>query len=300
MRALLKSLLPKPVYNFMRDRRIQNNEQKYFSQGQKTVISGKYKIFAPENHLLVKLKDHQPYRDLCVGITAKYISSKYPDGTILDIGANIGDTAAMIATYAQNKLILVEASEYFFGFLVRNISQFRNEVIVKKALISDGSILSGYFYYRGGTASFGEEPEGKLKIKTERLKDIADEKTCFIKIDTDGYDFRILLDSIGWMASVHPAILFEDWIRNTEDLNCANELFVQLKNVGYVYFIIWDDPGFYLLSTTSLEVLKDLNRYLLKIAQNNGHKSIANYDVLCLHNQDQDVYKSICDWYRIY
>jgi hypothetical protein len=129
---------------------------------------------------------------------------------------------------------------------------------------------------------------------------LADEKTCFIKTDTDGYDFRILMDSLEWLASAHPAILFENQIRNSPDLNSANELYVRLVEIGYAYFIVWDDPGFHLLSTTSLDVLIDLNRYLFRVWQNDGHKSIFNYDVLCLHQSDYDIYQNICEWYKTY
>ena len=56
-------------------------------------------------------------------------------------------------------------------------------------------------------------------MKTERLSSIADEKTRFIKIDKDGYDFKILMNCIEWLAAAHPAILFEDQIQNADDLD---------------------------------------------------------------------------------
>jgi len=300
MKALIKSLLPEPVYEFLREHRRQSSERRYFEQGFTQIKCGAYEIEAPENHLLVKLLKSQPYRDLCVGIAAKYISAKYPNATMIDIGANIGDTAALIATYARNKLILVEGSDYFFDILVRNASQLPNETVIKKVLISDGSEISGSFHHWGGTASFNEGAGGKVKIPTERLSNIADENTCFIKIDTDGYDFKILTDSLEWLTSAHPTILFENQIRNNQDCNSADELYVHLMQIGYEYFIVWDDPGFHLVSTTSLDVLKDLDRYLFKVWQNDGHRSICNYDVLCLHKNDKDVYQNICAWYKTY
>jgi FkbM family methyltransferase len=300
MKALIKSLLPETIYEFLRDRRRQNLEQSYFNQGVTHIKCGAYEIEAPENHLLVKLLKSQPYRDLCIGITAKYISIKYPKGTFIDIGANIGDTAAIIATYAPNKLILIEASDYFYDILARNTSQFPNEIDIRKVLISDGGKVSGYFHHWGGTSFFQEAAGKEIQIKTERLSDIADENTCFIKTDTDGYDFKILTDSLGCLARLHSAILFENQIRNEQDLNKANELFTRLMQIGYSYFIVWDDPGLHLVSTTSLDVLTDLNRYLFKVFQNDGHKSICNYDVLCLHQNDKDIYENICEWYRTY
>ena len=97
-------------------------------------------------------------------------------------------------------------------------------------------------------------------MPTARLVNVVDESTRLIKSEnSDGYDFRILIDSIDWLAQVHPAIIFENQIQNDQDLNAANELCARLVEIGYQYFIVWDDPGFHLLSTTSIEVLTDLN-----------------------------------------
>ena len=301
IKSFIKRVAPESVIKFLRDIRGHFSNQRYFQQGFTHIKCGDYEIEAPDKHILTEILKSQPYRDLCIGITAQYISAKYPKGTIIDIGANIGDTAAIIATYAQNKLILVEGSDYFFDILVRNSSQFPNETVLKKILISDGSTVSGFFRYCGGSAVFHERSVAKEQIQTERLSNIADENTCFIKTDIDGYDFKILTDSLEWLSEVHPAILFENYILNNQDYNSANELFVRLMEIGYAYFIIWDDPGFYLLSTTSIDILKDLNRYLYKVHQSNGlNKRINNYDVLCLHENDEDVYQNICEWYKTY
>jgi FkbM family methyltransferase len=236
---------------------------------------------------------------MCVGIVAKFVASKYPDGTIVDIGANIGDTAAIIATYSSNKLILVEPSEYFCEILRRNVRQFPNEVVVRKTMVSTGRNMSGNLHHWGGTASFHEEQDGQEQVRTERLLDVADKNTRFIKIDTDGYDVEILTDSIEWLSVSRPTLLFENGIRNSHDLIAVNTLLDRLMKIGYEHFIVWDDPGFHLVSTTSVEVLKDLNRYLCKRIEH-GAPSICNYDVLCVHRRDEDIYNAVREWYRTY
>lgn len=188
----------------------------------------------------------------------------------------------------------------FLVFFFRNVSQFSNETITKKCFISDGKEVLGSFHHWGGTGSFREEVNGESRINTERLSNIADKNTSFIKLDTDGYDFKILIDNLDWLAEVRPAILFENQIQNSRDLSDSNELLTQLIQIGYRYFVVWDDPGFHLVSTTSLDVLLDMNRYLYKVWQNNKHQSIYNYDVLCLHQTDEDIYKDICAWYKSY
>lgn len=128
--------------------------------------------------------------------------------------------------------------------LVRNTEQLPNEIIIKKVLVSDGSKVSGTFHHWGGTSTFPQHPEGKVQIQTEQLSDIADKNTCFIKSDTDGYDFKILMDGLEWLAEVHPAILFENQSRKDQDYKSANELLTSLMQIGCTYFIVWDERIF--------------------------------------------------------
>jgi FkbM family methyltransferase len=302
MKKIIQKMLPKQIYNFLLNAGRKYRNWRYSNQEIIKIKHGSYDILVPQKHPIIEFKISQPYRDLCVGISAKYISMKYPSGTIIDIGANIGDTALILASYSKNDLILVEASDYFFDILEQNITQLPNKVTAIKSLISDGTNANGFFVHWGGTASFIEKNEGYSKLPTKRLSDIANHNVCFIKTDTDGYDFKILADSLEYLALAHSAILFENQIRTTEDLSSSNDLLLRLMEIGYLYFIVWDDPGFYLTSTTSIDVLTDLNRYLFKTWDNplSTYKRICNYDILCLHKNDEDIYQNICDFFRSY
>jgi FkbM family methyltransferase len=228
-----------------------------------------------------------------------FFSEKYPDSLIIDVGANIGDTAAIIATYSSNNLLLIESSDYYFDILEANVTNFRNDVTLEKIFIYDGSQMSGYLYHSGGTAYFKKE-EGGIDVKTERLSDLTKSDVCFVKLDTDGFDFGIILDSIEWLSVLKRGILFEDQIRNGNDLNQANLVFDNLSRIGYNFFIVWDDPGFHLLSTSSINDIKQLNRYLFKVWEKDGYRTICNYDVLCIHEGDFEIYQSLCRYYQNY
>jgi len=289
--------------DFLRKIRRDYLENKYFSQPLTKVKCGDYYIEAPKNHILTGLNDAFYLRDLCVGITAKYIAEKYEKCSMIDIGANIGDTAALISTYAPSaKLILVEASDYFFKLLEKNTSQLPNEVALKKTLVWDGSEIEGGFTHWGGTASFVEGYTKKYKMQTTRLSDIADANTRFVKSDTDGYDFKILSNSIDWLASSSAAVLYENQIGSKNDLEQSDNLCDALFGKGYTNFIVWDDAGFLLLASgadsNSVNEVKDLNSYLYKTFQHNDTKTIANFDVLGLHKNDHDIFMKIHQWYK--
>ncbi|QUS60868.1 FkbM family methyltransferase [Synechocystis sp. PCC 7338] len=271
----------------------------FFNQALVKIKMGNYEINIPENHLLLKLVQVQPYRDQCVGISAGFFSEKYSSSLIIDIGANIGDTAAIIANYSSNELLLVESSDYYFDILKTNVGNIKNNITLKKIFIADGSQVSGFLYHWGGTAYFKPE-EGGVNVETERLCHLAESDVCFVKLDTDGFDFGIILDSIEWFSLLKPGIFFENQIRNTDDLEQANLVFNKLFEIGYKYFVFWDDPGFHLLSTSSINDIKQLNRYLFKVWEKDGYRTICNYDVLCIHKDDQEIYNSLCRYYETY
>jgi FkbM family methyltransferase len=298
VRRELRQRLPAPLVRTLRAWPLRRREKQYRSQRLVTVRCGSYELTVPESHVLVTHRTVQPFRDLCVGIAAQHISRKYPVGTFVDVGANVGDTAAMMATHADNPLILVEPSDYFFDLLARNVAQLPNVRRLKKVLVANGGSIAGDFEHRSGTASFRADESGSVRTMTERLSRICDDTTCFIKLDTDGYDFLILRDSMDFLASQRPAILFENQIRTVEDLDASNQVLAALSKVGYSGFVVWDDPGFHLVSTTEIEVLQDLNSYLFNVWTHPGHRSICNYDVLCLHDRDVDLFASISRWWR--
>lgn len=298
MKRLIRNLVPAPIRDAFRRLRGRWRENKFFTQSLLHVKCGDYELLVPKSHLLTNLLATQPLRDKCVGVAAEYLGLKYRSGTIVDVGANIGDTAAIIATHASNKLILVEGSEYFHSLLLRNVRQLPNDIEVKHCLIGDGSQVAARLTHWGGTAFLNKHEPGDSRANTERLCSIAGDDTCFVKLDTDGNDFAILADSIDWFAKVRPGILFENQIHDQNDLHAAGSICRRLADIGYLYFIVWDDAGFFLCSTTCLQLLADLNRYLLTVHENRGHISIYNTDILCLHQEDKDVFDLVCEWYR--
>jgi FkbM family methyltransferase len=196
-------------------------------------------------------------------------------------------------------MILIEPSEYYFRFLQENSKKFPNQIELVNFFIGSGKTESGELRYWGGTARFESDPGSQSKIQTRRLQDVVDENVVFIKIDTDGFDKQIIYDSLTYFKRKLPAIIFENEIRDYNDLQMADRLFLDLTQIGYMHFIIWDDPGFYITATNSLETLRDLNLYLYKVSSYK-YKGIHNYDVLCLKAEDIDVFNKIRDFYRKY
>jgi FkbM family methyltransferase len=217
----------------------------------------------------------------------------------VDIGANIGDTAAVMASYAPNPKILVEPSDFYCNFLRRNAARIPNVAQIHQVLISSREREMGMLVHGGGTARF-ETGAGTNTWECKQLANIADESTRFIKIDTDGFDVPILAASLDFLTQRQPCLFYENAVPTPEALVASNRLLGDLAEVGYRYFAVFDDAGLHLVSTSDLSLLRDLNRYLFKSLTGPRPRDLYNWDVLCLPAADEDVFVAVTDYYRRY
>lgn len=259
---------------------------------------GDFVIKAPRRHPVTRFAIDQPYRDLPVGFAAGAVAKKYPGASFVDIGANIGDTAAMMATYAPNPLILVEASAIYQDILRQNIAVLPNVRRVEFVFVTtDAKAPSGRLRHWGGTAAFEASSEQTIGA-TKRLSEVTDDDTMFIKIDTDGFDFAILCSSIDWLADARPLVLFESDVP-TEDLHRqALETLDALVGAGYRWFIVWDDRGYHMTTTDDIAVLRELHTWLHTRRQTvSSSQGVSNFDILCAVASDWDVIDAISKSY---
>lgn len=299
LKKIVRNFVPKAIIDHFRPTWNAFKEAKFQKQDSIHFDFHGFDLELPKKHPLPGLLAAQPYRDLCIGIVAKHVSEKYPTESMIDIGANIGDTAALIARYSSNPLILVEGSDFFSEYLTRNAKKLNNECEIRKVLISDGNAITGELRHWGGTAEFKETINGPA-METVALGDITRKDVCFIKTDTDGHDFRILTCAIEWIGSHKPAILFESQVRNENDLAAANELIGALADKDYQYFIIWDAAGYHLLSTSDLGIVFGMHRHLLKTQGTPAGSRACNLDVACFHRRDGDIFEKVSKWWAAY
>lgn len=300
MKTWLQKLLPNRIWAFLRQ--IYHGVYARFfkvSPSDVWIECGDFRLRAPAHHALASLKKRQPLRDEFVGVTARLLSERYPDSTLVDIGANIGDTVALMATHSRNPIVAVEPSDLFHRYLVENCAQIPNSVEVLKIVVGDGKDLEARLEHFAGTARILQDQGAGNRMETRCLAEVAPEGTRFIKLDTDGFDFGILLSNLAWVETHKPAVLLEVELPSETSFQQAMELFQKLVDGGFTRFVVWDDAGYLLLSTDSMNVLEHLFRYLLRISKQEGIRSIYNYDILCLPKRDEDLHTRIEEWYAL-
>jgi len=298
LKKILKKILSENIFSnlIIYNRKLKNLIHHYLQSNSSIQISN-YILKIPSKHLLLKIIKEQPIRDLFIGELAYIATNKYPNREIIDIGANIGDTAAIISSKSNATLILVEPSNYYFNFLSKNVKYFPNKTILYNCMILDGEKIDGLLIHWGGTAFF-KESNTENKIFTKKISEIS-ENPILIKIDTDGHDYKIINSNLDFIKNHKPILIFEIQIENIIDFKDVTNVLLNLVTVGYTNFSLFDDQGFCLINTNDIEYINMLNNYILSQATHKTfRKSISNYDVCCFPNTEQNIFENFSNMYK--
>ncbi|HAZ47443.1 MAG TPA: hypothetical protein DDW76_13245 [Cyanobacteria bacterium UBA11369] len=74
---------------------------------------GRYQIILPSDHLLDAYQSTWLRYDKALGYIAHAIFEKYPKSSAIDIGANVGDSAALIRQYSDIPVLCIEGNPNF-------------------------------------------------------------------------------------------------------------------------------------------------------------------------------------------
>ena len=164
---------------------------------------------------------------------------------VVDIGANIGDTAVLLARFAPGaKVLCIEGDPRFMPDLKCNTAQI-NEVTIVQAILSDQSAqVRGEFVTKNGTAHVVLGEGGDL-LQVRTLDDVLAayaEFSCpdLIKIDTDGFEPAILRGAKRVLGSSRPVVFYE-WhpefysMAGEDNISHADFL-MDLKYDGFMFF----------------------------------------------------------------
>ena len=91
---------------------------------------------------------------------------------VIDVGANIGDTALVLARFAPGaKVLCVEGDARFMPVLKSNTSQISGVTIAQAVLSDRGSSVRGRFEEHGGTAHLIVDDAG-VSFQAQSLDDL--------------------------------------------------------------------------------------------------------------------------------
>jgi FkbM family methyltransferase len=243
----------------------------------KTHRIGRFDLQLPQDHLLDLIQGKFQLYDRMLGEIARRVALKYPDATIIDIGANVGDSAAALCAQQDIPVLCIEGHPLFVAFLRRNLPHLPDCVEVAECLVGAAARTIPLENMRTalGTATLmpdvaaGAGGAGELLVRP--LTDVLRDHPRFqhprlIKIDTDGSDFEILHASIDLIRELQPVLFFEyDPTFHRDGIRMGMQAITELQAAGYEHFLVYDNFGHFMdrIGADAIPRFADLSRYIM-------------------------------------
>jgi len=237
---------------------------------------GDFELLFPADHLLGAYQRNYRLYDWALGEIARFVAAKYPDATAIDIGANVGDTAAAICRHQNIPVLCVEGHPAYLSYLYLNLDRLPGGIEVAESFVGAvaGSVAVENVRTGSGTAaldSAASVPAGGERLPVRLLADILRDHPAFVrprllKSDTDGSDFEILLSSIDVLRASMPVLFFEyDPTFRQDGAEAGIRTIEALASIGYRSFCIYDNFGNFMeiVRGDVVDRLADLSRYLM-------------------------------------
>ena len=210
--------------------------------------------------------------------------------TMLDIGANVGDSALQVMAATDAEVLCVEADPRFLEFLHRNVDRHDGVEVEPSLLVTDadggGDVVS---VSRGGTAHFAEATEGsatpvrKVSVTDLRASYPRFDRLRLVKSDTDGFDVRLVPETARVWSDAPPVLFFEyDHVLSRQVGNDPLAVWSELADLGYETVAVWDYAG----APVGLLDVRTLPERASVLDETDGRRAHPYWDVAVAHRDD--------------
>jgi len=257
-----------------------------------TISVGDSLIRLPVRNPLFWIYRAEPRLYDCVTYLAASVEKWRPGSTLVDVGANVGDTLAYFRSGSNLPILCVEGDEEVLPLLEENARRFEQVRIAREFLSDREETLPLRIDKKGwnGTLLPGTAGEGHVRPLRLRTLDALDASlnigpVGLVKTDAEGYDMKILRGARNLLERDRPVLLFEF---NPENLLALGEdpgaFHDYLAELGYVCHVVFDPFGNLLFAPEdgSKGLWLDLFRYA-----GGPSKCIGHFDICAFHRDDR-------------
>lgn len=230
-----------------------------------------------------------------LGIVAKYLAHKYGSNLrIIDVGANIGDTAAIIRAQCGAPILCVEGDTLYLRYLRANAASIGGVRIEPAFLAASDGFVHGHSVSGQGTASL--EPSASL-TSVRSVESVLEDHPKFsqaqlIKLDTDGYDLTILAGAHSWLLEVQPVIFleFDPFLARRAVGHFDTAILTTMQRLGYSRLAIWSNEGDFV---AGLPIDGHEETLLQLLAFFSGDVRRRYCDIALFTDVDEDVFRAV-------
>jgi FkbM family methyltransferase len=206
---------------------------------------------------------------------------------MIDIGANIGDSVAIVHKYSDHPVLCLEGEPQFFQLLKENTCNLPGVEIEQTFIGAPGDHVASVDASRGNAQVLLGPTPGRASISTlnaalARHPRFATAK--LLKIDAEGFDCRIIAAETELLKGNKPILFFEYYPKCSELVGQkAFPVFATLCSLGYSLILIYQNLGRYFMSLglDQLDAIEDLHNF---IADLEGY-----CDIVAFHREDLDI-----------
>lgn len=256
---------------------------------------GKYELLIHANNSLWIEYGKNPEYTAQLARLAQSVFEKYPAACMIDVGANIGDTAALVRSAVAAPIYCIEGDPAIYDLLKKNIAAMpqvsahqcflgeRTETL-QVMTAKDGWDLTLIPVNPGDSQA--SKPMSLLSLD-DWSKQVGFPSPCkLLKLDIEGFDLRALRGATQLLTAHRPALLFEFNHQNLTKLGEDGlKIFPHLASLGYDRIMIYDGQGFFMLAGNLSETatLADLDAYAKNVA------GLFYYDFIVFHQTDTEL-----------
>jgi FkbM family methyltransferase len=223
---------------------------------------GDVSIMLPAGHRLPEYQADFPLYDAFLPFIASAVSG--PE-LIVDLGANVGDTAVAMAQACVNPILAVEPEPSYYALLVANARLVRPGIVPLSALIGTG-LVAGRLVSDGTTAEI--RADGTGVAITETLDDVvdrmmpADGRVALVKVSVSGHTWDVLASGESMLRRSEPILFFDNFMPDASHLGRFEALYRRLGELGYESLWVFDNFGGLVLADASFANVESINEYV--------------------------------------
>lgn len=253
---------------------------------QQAHLIGGHPVVLPPGHDLPFYQRRDPTYDAYAGAVLRDLASQVARMLVIDVGANVGDTAVEVLAAAPNiEVIAIEGDAHFASYARRNIDQFDGRGRVVEGFVGPvGSQV--HFRANDSTGGFqGNADDGSEVTEwitpSMLLEDAASFDEVVWKSDIDGFDVHVLVEHWDAISSACRTLWFEfDPAGTLGDREDITTLIDQITDSGREVRV-FDNLGRELVRLPSGEAVRtgltSITQWLLE--QREGYMAVPYVDV---------------------
>jgi len=227
-----------------------------------------------------------PYGRNLIELAAALAETELGPVTLLDVGANVGDSALSVLGRVDARVLAVEGDPEYLEYLRLNCGADERVTIVEALLSTEDGSGQVTAVRAGGTTRFEAGGESHPTVTAEQLRENNPDFDALrlVKSDTDGYDVALVQRIAEVWQDAHPVLFFEyDHALSRLAGNDPLAVWPALAALGYSTVAVWDNAGVPMGRTTVDKIgdqAEALDRPL-------GRRRQHYWDVAVVHSSDE-------------